>query len=352
MKQKSLYKKVALFLGSILIALLIVEVLLRTINYYPIYLDIDLFVHNNNELLPYKLKPNYDGYYLGKKVLIDHDGYRVVSPKIVNSNSIQDSELRKTILILGDSLVFGHGLDNDETVASQLQSLINEKGLDYKLLNIGVPGYMTWNEYEAFKEYLEYSSEKIDLVILVYVFNDITEDNNQLNLMKTDQKRKFGPVGRFLHSNIYSLSLLKHLYIAILYKRKSNLNKTQYERKVSELKAEYMDERSLKYSMQAISELKKLCDQYLIDLVVVLPRYHQWDHKYPEFSREFEALVMDKLEETGVKSLLATYAVDKLTIDEIDVYINDSHPSSLATRFFVEELYNQILNEKREHGQD
>ena len=48
---------------------------------------------------------------------------------------------RQRILVLGDSAFFGHGIEDDETLAVQLAALLQERGLDVDVVNGAVSGY-------------------------------------------------------------------------------------------------------------------------------------------------------------------------------------------------------------------
>lgn len=50
---------------------------------------------------------------------------------------------RQRVLIVGDSTFFGHGVNDDQTIAVQLASQLRARGLDVDTVNGGVPGYST-----------------------------------------------------------------------------------------------------------------------------------------------------------------------------------------------------------------
>jgi lysophospholipase L1-like esterase len=60
---------------------------------------------------------------------IDNDGFRSTLPYV-------DSD--KKVLIIGDSVPFGVGVNDEDTVASQLQKMVNNR---YRIVNGGVGGY-------------------------------------------------------------------------------------------------------------------------------------------------------------------------------------------------------------------
>jgi len=84
------------------------------------------------------------------------------------------------IVILGDSFAFGYGLDNHETLAYRLETLLNkdENGPAYEAVNLGVSGYGTDQEYLVLlKEGVRYSP---DLVLLVFfTTNDFAEADHK-----------------------------------------------------------------------------------------------------------------------------------------------------------------------------
>jgi len=90
------------------------------------------------------------------------------------------------VLVLGDSVAFGWGLEEQDTLSSQLQQLLDSAGTGkrFQVWNAGVPGYATWQE-------LSYLAEKSaalqpDLVILPFLFNDVDGNN------EAEQTQPFG----------------------------------------------------------------------------------------------------------------------------------------------------------------
>lgn len=81
------------------------------------------------------------------------------------------------ILLLGDSVAFGWGIEEQDTIACRLQQRLNQSagGRRYEVWNCGVPGFATWQE-------LSYLAEKgpafrPDLVVLPFLFNDVDGNN-------------------------------------------------------------------------------------------------------------------------------------------------------------------------------
>ena len=76
----------------------------------------------------------------------------------INSHGFRDREvtLEKPagtirIVILGDSIIWGHGIVLEDTLAKQLEALLNERlEGNYEVLNFGVSGYSLQQEVEQF----------------------------------------------------------------------------------------------------------------------------------------------------------------------------------------------------------
>ena len=82
---------------SLLFALLVSEVTLRAFNYRPGTMDPDMFVKNDNPLLPFKLRPSYQGNCAGKDVkIVSIDGTRNAVQAIVDGtiNAVIESNPR------------------------------------------------------------------------------------------------------------------------------------------------------------------------------------------------------------------------------------------------------------------
>jgi acyl-CoA thioesterase-1 len=73
------------------------------------------------------------------------------------------------ILILGDSLTEGHQLDKVDSFPSQLENILSEKKLDYKVLNGGVSGSTTASGLSRLKWFLK---AKPSIIIIALGAND------------------------------------------------------------------------------------------------------------------------------------------------------------------------------------
>ena len=78
------------------------------------------------------------------------------------------------ILVLGDSFVFGHGVEQDEVFTEVAEKELRAKGLNVEIINAGVFNYGTDNELLWFKELR--GKFRPDLVFLLVFPNDCTDN--------------------------------------------------------------------------------------------------------------------------------------------------------------------------------
>jgi hypothetical protein len=134
------------------------------ISYYPEmakYLDTLIL----EEPIGYRNRPQLQGNFFGTSVLINSLGMR--DRKVVAPTA---NEFR--ILVLGDSVPFGVGVQYEATFPYQLEQILNTQFTGaIRTLNMGVPSYNTeqeWMQLQTLGMALQ-----PNLVILLFVSNDI-----------------------------------------------------------------------------------------------------------------------------------------------------------------------------------
>lgn len=165
-------RKSILAFSAALFGLLLVEIVLRLSppKIFGRLSDLeDIYV--SDPLLGHRLKPNE------ARRLISETGemYTVET----NGHGLRDGYVagdgRRTILGLGDSFLFGEGVESDEGMAVQLQRLLDQSFPGrYRTINAGVPGYATNQEVL----YYLTSGEQIfnpDVLLLFYFNNDLAD---------------------------------------------------------------------------------------------------------------------------------------------------------------------------------
>lgn len=180
---------VFLVAGSLLIAAVAAEVVVRLAGYRPALLEPDMFVALDDDLCPFGLKPGWDGYYCGKRVTVDERGYRTVRSDVPNPARAKEAS-PKAVLLLGDSVVFGQGVEDHETFASRLQQRYDRERAALRVENIAVPAYSTWNEVGALRRYFA-DGGRADQVLVLWVANDPTEGLDPLGI-RSGEFRQMG----------------------------------------------------------------------------------------------------------------------------------------------------------------
>ena len=132
---------------------------------------LDIYTDSQNPRLLYRLRAHEHVLYDGLMVKLP------VTTILTNSRGFRDSDWSREkpagtsrIVILGDSMAFGLGVEQDQTFPSVLENMLQREGERYEVLNMAVPGYNTLQEVELFRE--EGSFYEPDQTILQSLAND------------------------------------------------------------------------------------------------------------------------------------------------------------------------------------
>jgi hypothetical protein len=96
-----------------------------------------LYARSPVPMLPYGLRPGVETMLLGVPVNVNAQGFR--------GSAVASSPGPRRLLVLGDSVVFGLGVGDDETLPAVLRRRL---GGAAEAVNLGVPGYDTAVEVE------------------------------------------------------------------------------------------------------------------------------------------------------------------------------------------------------------
>jgi hypothetical protein len=155
-----------------------------------------------------RLSPNYDGWFADVPVHVNSLGFR----------DSRDYTLEKPpntfrILVLGDSVTFGHGALSETTYPYLLEQRLKawRPAVNWQVWNLGVPGYNTATELK----YLERvgPAYKPDLVIVGFFENDLTD--NDVSTNPTFRRRLASSVQRSMQRWLYSYELYKRILLTI-----------------------------------------------------------------------------------------------------------------------------------------
>ncbi len=158
-----------------------------------------------------KLAPNYDGWFAGVPVHTNALGFR--------DSREYDLEKRPgtfRILVLGDSVTFGHG-----SVAEHAYPLLLEQRLkawkpavDWQVWNLGVPGYNTSQELAYLLEVGP--TFHPDLVVVGFYGNDVVD--NRAVSAPTRMAVAASTAKTWIKRSLYSFDLYKKVYLTMRYR--------------------------------------------------------------------------------------------------------------------------------------
>lgn len=109
--------------------------------------------------ISYELKPNIAERAFRSTITTNTLGFR--------SGEVDPN--KPTIAFLGDSIAFGYGLEDAETITSRIQSALP----DWNILNTGSPGYNLIQQTATYREKVKRLNPKA--LVLIFHFNDVEE---------------------------------------------------------------------------------------------------------------------------------------------------------------------------------
>lgn len=114
----------------------------------------------------YRLKKNHSGIFAEKPFKTNSFGYRD------SEIAVKKPKNRIRILVVGDSIAFGHGVFDHETFPEQLEAILNDnaKAYHFDVINTAVPGNSPFQEYYDLKRGLKFEP---DIIIIQFALNDV-----------------------------------------------------------------------------------------------------------------------------------------------------------------------------------
>jgi hypothetical protein len=260
---------------SFLSLLTIVELIARSF-VHPNYSKFGKMYITDPDLI-YRHKPN------STSEIKTSDFYEKVS---INSSGTRGEELIKTmpsIAFFGDSMIFGHGVKDNETFVS----LIGKELQNFQMINAAVKGYGVDQSRLLFDEIIK--NQNIKKVVFAINKNDIFDDhikarfnlvNGKLKRVKNDDSIHyfwFSRYYKYIHSQIpsraldYFFSKLLQLRLAIDIKK--NYNKINQQNKI----------------VAHAKRLITLCQSSNIQIkFLLLPVEKEFDYKYTWFYKNID----------------------------------------------------------------
>lgn len=162
---------------SLLLALLVCEVLLKFTNYQPRPLLVESNYDYHTAMFPYsrELIYRYAAHPNNTLPLAPEQAQQINLRQDTRTNT-DISNTTFTILAIGDSFTYGHYVSDRHTYPAQIEAILLDQGYDVNVLNAGVSGYGTDQEYILAKEII--SIYQPDLVLININVNDVYDNND------------------------------------------------------------------------------------------------------------------------------------------------------------------------------
>lgn len=175
-----------------------------------------------------KLGAGYDGWFAGVPVKVNQLGFRDD-----REYALAKGPRTFRILVLGDSVTFGHGSVFEHTYPYLLEQQLRQwrPAIDWQVWNLGVPGYNTRQEWAYLTEVAQAYAP--DLVIVGFFPNDVT--GNTMPPPAGAITRARSRAISWVRAHWYSVEWYRRAYLTLRW----NLTATAGEqRRMAELRAE------------------------------------------------------------------------------------------------------------------
>ena len=143
-----------------------------------------IYRKSNTPGLLFELRPNYKKIYKGedyeKKILYSTNKFGQRNPDF----NIKEKGLKK-ILIIGDSIAFGFGVDEQHTFPRVLEKILNKKKYQFRVINASVGTYNVIQDYYFIKHRAKYF--KPEQIILCLNLSNLVSSSD----WTYDEKKKY-----------------------------------------------------------------------------------------------------------------------------------------------------------------
>jgi hypothetical protein len=266
---------------------------------------------------------------------------------------------KELILVSGDSILFGAGLNDWETVPYLLQDkqVFKDK---YSIVNVAVPGKSIAHHLLSLQNFLEISKSKntrIKYLILGFSFNDFEEDISleliQRRALKQNLQLKdrlavtFTPLAVFyktLRDRVIGMPLKSIIYQLIEHDRYHRYERIPQQEPVH-THLYFSDSKVVKENLRRYRDLLDLCNTHGIIVINLITSYGYNDIFY---EKSFSEYTKEMLKGLGQKHILAIKDIYHSN-PEIYPFISKrgydfNHFSYKAAQLITDNLANYLVN--------
>jgi len=272
----------------------------------------------NDKIMRFRLVPGYEQIFDGFAVCIPSTTVKINSYGFRDYEySIENPESTFRIVVLGDSITFGQGVELNESYPKVLEKLLNECGNGgYEVLNFGMPGANIAEKVEILKtKAIKFDP---DLIVVQWLGDDAVDWNEYSEIEKTALQEFVKKSGK----SEKDLTGLEKYYI----------DKKSYEEYLKELLYERQDE-----ALERIEKsFEKLYPIVQNDSDVLIFIWEADKNQLPllkEISKTYNWTAVD------LSEILSEYPKNKMVINP-----EDEHPTAFAHKIIAEELYKNLLS--------
>jgi len=270
-----------------------------------------------------ELIPNHYQFFEGftaklnrSVIKINSDGFRD------REYSIEKPNNTIRIIVLGDSVTFGWGINVSDTYPKVLEKMLNNDlntTINFEVLNFGVPGFNTLEEIHLLeKKGLKYNP---DVVIIGYVAGD-AENNTKL---KT--KEVFIEADKLFKERFYNQNHLSRI--------EENFYKNELTaRLIRDDLIKNFNQNLESYVLKPLEHLKTLSQEKKIKKIIIVfltDTYQIEKDRIVELANKYNFCVIDAYER------LKKYPYDSLILDK-----KDPHYNSFANQIIAEFIFSKI----------
>lgn len=275
------------------------------------------------------LKPLSAGYSNEVLVKVDRFGFRKCSIPI--------DKLKRSWLILGDSITMGIGVENDSTFACIIQNQVDS----LNILNPSVIGYAAKDYMNVFKCFVIDKVYNLDIrrIIIFWCLNDVYFTLSDIETPGGHLRYLLGDFLKFLRLNSRFYLFIKNL---VFDRPKSYYNFD--ERFYSE------DDPEFAKSIDKIIEISRLCSKQNIDFrVVVLP--YEYQLRNPNsLIRKPQKIISTRLMNEGITVLdpMEFFRDTSKESKEFFLYGDGMHLSNTGHRLLAEFIIKSLIESQKD----
>jgi len=324
-----------LIILSIVFGTLLTEEVLHLL--YPDKIEYHFSIPRGDEIKIYNIFDERSSLQYNLKADVELDWCKINSIGIRGDAPLKN---KSQIIFLGDSVVFGIGVNDKSTLPKALEEAIHES--KYQVLNLGVPGYNTEQYYLFLREKLKFLNPK--MIIIGCTLND---DSPSLIMKIKDNERKYYVIS---YPDIYHYIkidpeidqwLLKN---SIIFRR---LNLLLAKKNIS-ISNSYLYNIDKSSQIMAFEKLKKEADALRIPIfAVIFPMFDSPWEKYKYYAQH------ERLKKILKKTNIPFYDMldDLKSYDIKKIRIDDVHFSSNGTKIagkLINRKISRLLRSKKD----